>query len=98
MYLELLFKNTLSKFLNPKEVYVGILKYLPVAKLNFHFLSSDIISESASLGDIFSKILFSCVKLSWSNLTPKDTPSLSSINVLFDFRNRPYFIKSILVL
>ena len=69
-----------------------------MAKLNFHFLSSDIISESASLGDTFSKILFSCVKLSWSNLTPKDTPSLSSINVLFDFRNRPYFIKSILVL
>ena len=94
----LLFKNTLSKFLNPKEVYVGILKYLPVAKLNFHFLSSDIISESANLGDKFSKILFSCVKLSWSNLTPNDNPSLSSINVLFDFRKRPYFTKSILVL
>ena len=64
MYLEFLFKKILLEFLYPREVYVGILKYLPDAKFNFHLLSSEIIIESAILGEIFSKILLSFVKLS----------------------------------
>ena len=98
MYFEFLFRKILLKFLYPREVYVGILKYLPDAKFNFHLLSSVIIIESEILGEIFSKMLFSFVKLSWSSLIPKDIPSLSSINVLDDFIKRPYFKKSILLL
>ena len=57
------------------------------------FLDND--SESANLGEMLSKNLFSDVKLSWSVLTPNDTDNLSLKNLLEDFKNRPYLKKSI---
>ena len=41
-------------------------------------------SEIANLGEMFSKILFSDVKLSWSVLTPNDRDNLSLKNLLED--------------
>ena len=48
------------------------------------FLDND--NESANLGEMFSKILFSDVKLSWSVLIPNDTDKLSLKNLLEDFK------------
>ena len=81
VYLESLLIKLLFRSLNPSIVYVGILKYLPAAKLSFHLLSWEMDHDNAIRGEKFLSKLLSIVKLSWSTLTPSETPNLSLKNL-----------------
>ena len=69
------------KFLNPRTVYVGILKYVPILEFHFNLRSLLIEYDVEILGDKLSTILDPVLKLSSSALTPIDTSSLESIKL-----------------
>ena len=81
MYLALLFINSPVKFLNPRTVYVGILKYVPILEFHLNLRSLLIENDVEILGDRLSISLDPILKLSSSALTPIDTSSLESIKL-----------------